>query len=102
MCGLFSVSALGSARCGAQEKAEATAAQTVTANSVSPSSDDENSVGFSAVQNFVNDQKGDLDEPVPSETRGRGLAASARCSCGRAICDGHGIREAPFEFADAD
>lgn len=57
VCGLLTSSTLWTARCGAQEQAEAAQAQTVTANSASPDSDRQNGVGFSAVQNFVNDQK---------------------------------------------
>ena len=56
MCGVLSVSLLFSARCGAQAQADAGQGQTVTANSP-VDKDHENSVGFSAVRNFVNDQK---------------------------------------------
>jgi len=56
MCSLLPVSALWSARCSAQEQPDAAAAQTITATS-STDKDYENSVGFSALRNFADDQK---------------------------------------------
>jgi hypothetical protein len=57
LCGLFFISAIWNAHCGAQEQDGSEQTQSGDSKSATTNKDDENSVNFSALRNFEDDQK---------------------------------------------
>ena len=57
LCGLLAIFSAWNAPCSAQDQDSSAEAQNVTVNSKSADNDHENSVNFSAVRNFEDDQK---------------------------------------------